>query len=216
MADFNAKKYLDQAGVQILWGKVKDRDDAIVGKSTDTKDDATVYGAKAYADSLDEAMDARMDAVETALGPTGSVATAIKSAIEALDVTDTAVANQFVTAVSETDGKITVSRAALTANDIPALDISKITGLGDRLGAAENDIDALELKVGNTAVATQISTAVSAEEARAELAYAAKSYEDIVDTLVDEDEGKSVREIANEELAAQLIPEDAQDSLDTL
>lgn len=39
-------------------------------------------------------------------------------AIAALDVTDTAVANQFVTAVSETDGKISVSRSAITASQI--------------------------------------------------------------------------------------------------
>ena len=37
-----------------------------------------------------------------------------------------------------------------------------------------------------------------------------------VGTLVGSDTGKSVRTIANEELAAQLIPESAQESLDTL
>lgn len=46
--------------------------------------------------------------------------------------------------------------------------------------------------------------------------YAAKAYEGKVDTLVGTDTGKSVRTIANEELAAQLIPQDAQASLDTL
>lgn len=47
-------------------------------------------------------------------------------------------------------------------------------------------------------------------------AYAAKSYENKVDTLIGSDASKSVRTIANEELAAQLIPQDAKDSLDTL
>lgn len=42
----------------------------------------------------------------------------ITSAVGNLAVTDTAVANQFVTAVSETDGKISVSRASLTATNI--------------------------------------------------------------------------------------------------
>ena len=37
-----------------------------------------------------------------------------------------------------------------------------------------------------------------------------------MDTLIGTDTGKSVRTIANEELAAQLIPEGAQESLDTL
>ena len=39
----------------------------------------------------------------------------VTNAIEALDVTDTAVADNFVTAVSEVDGKISVSRAAVTS-----------------------------------------------------------------------------------------------------
>ena len=45
---------------------------------------------------------------------------------------------------------------------------------------------------------------------------AAKAAKAEVDTLIGSDTGKSVRTIANEELAAQLIPEGAQDSLDTL
>ena len=44
----------------------------------------------------------------------------------------------------------------------------------------------------------------------------AKAEKADVDTLIGSDAGKSVRTIANEELAAQLIPEDAQESLDTL
>ena len=45
---------------------------------------------------------------------------------------------------------------------------------------------------------------------------AAKAAKADVDTLIGSDTGKSVRTIANEELAAQLIPESAQESLDTL
>ena len=43
-----------------------------------------------------------------------------------------------------------------------------------------------------------------------------KADQTTVDTLVGADTGKSVRAIANEELAAQLIPEGAQESLNTL
>lgn len=46
-----------------------------------------------------------------------------------------------------------------------------------------------------------------------DLAYAAKAD---VATLVGSDSGKSVRTIANEELAAQLIPANAQEALNTL
>ena len=45
---------------------------------------------------------------------------------------------------------------------------------------------------------------------------AAKAAKADVDTLIGSDTGKSVRTIANEELTAQLIPESAQESLDTL
>ena len=45
---------------------------------------------------------------------------------------------------------------------------------------------------------------------------AAKAAKADVDTLIGSDTGKSVRTIANEELAAQLVPEDAKESLDTL
>lgn len=38
----------------------------------------------------------------------------------------------------------------------------------------------------------------------------------LVETLIGDDENKSVRTIANEELAAQLIPENAKEALDTL
>lgn len=60
---------------------------------------------------------------------TGSVAKKIKDAIGALDVTDNAVTNNFVTAVSETDGKIKVSRAVPTIANIDGL----TTALGNKL-----------------------------------------------------------------------------------
>lgn len=50
-------------------------------------------------------------------------------------------------------------------------------------------------------------------KSKADLAYAAKA---AVDTLIGSDTGKSARTIANEELAAQLIPANAQDALNTL
>ena len=49
--------------------------------------------------------------------------------VETLDSPDTAVTGQFVTAVSQENGIITVSRAALAASDIPEIGIAKVTGL---------------------------------------------------------------------------------------
>ena len=102
---------------------------AVLGTDADVSTTTTVHGVKKLAEELNSAMDGRVDALETAIGEGGSVSTQITTAIEKLDVTDTAVANQFVTEVSETDGKIAVKRAALTAAAIPELAISKITGL---------------------------------------------------------------------------------------
>lgn len=75
--------------------------------------DASEKNAKDYADGLDGAMDTRVKAVEAAIGENGSVATQIKTAIEALDFTDTAVDGEYVSAVNEVDGKISVTRKAL-------------------------------------------------------------------------------------------------------
>lgn len=75
--------------------------------------DAAEQNAKDHADDLDEAMDTRVKAVEAAIGENGSVATQIKTAIEALDYTDTAVDGEYVSAVNEVDGKISVTRKAL-------------------------------------------------------------------------------------------------------
>lgn len=49
--------------------------------------------------------------------------------VETLNVSDKAWDGQFVTAVSQTNGIITVSRAALAASDIPKIEIAKVTGL---------------------------------------------------------------------------------------
>ena len=49
--------------------------------------------------------------------------------VETLNLQDEAKSGQFVTAVSQTNGKITVSRAALAASDIPEIEIAKVTGL---------------------------------------------------------------------------------------
>lgn len=77
------------------------------------KASAAESAAKGHADGLNSAMDTRVKAVEEALGDTGSVAGKIAAAIEALDVTDTAIDGQYVSAVNEVDGKVVVSRKAL-------------------------------------------------------------------------------------------------------
>lgn len=62
-----------------------------------------------------------------------AVTSEIATKIGTLDKADTAVEGQVVSAVSETDGIITVSRRALVADDIPTLATSKISGLDTAL-----------------------------------------------------------------------------------
>lgn len=62
-----------------------------------------------------------------------AVTSEISTKIGTLDKDDTAVTGQVVSAVSETNGIITVSRRALVAGDIPTLATSKISGLDTAL-----------------------------------------------------------------------------------
>lgn len=62
-----------------------------------------------------------------------AVTSEISAKIKTLDKDDEAVTGEVVSAVSETDGIITVSRRALVADDIPTLAISKISGLDTAL-----------------------------------------------------------------------------------
>ena len=66
---------------------------------------------------------------------------AISAAIKTLDVTDTAVEKQFVTAVSETDGKIAVTRSALVSADIPALEYDALGAAAQALADAKDYTD---------------------------------------------------------------------------
>ena len=99
----------------------------LIGTDTDESSASTFVGVKKYADSVSAT--AKTDAIASA-----------QAKIEALDVTDEAVAKKFVSAVSETDGKITVSRRELVADDVPNLGISKIDGLQNALDAKQDEL----------------------------------------------------------------------------
>ena len=116
--------------------------------------DAAEAAAKSHADGLNTAMDTRVKAVEEALGDTGSVAGKITAAIEALDVTDTAVEGQYVSAVNEVDGKVVVSRVALP-------DYSETYDAKGAAAAVQSNLD------------TEVGRAQAAEKAASDAAAAA-------------------------------------------
>lgn len=102
-------------------------------------------------------IDTKIADLETAVGTGGSVDTKITNAINALDVDASTDADGVVIqSISETDGKISVTRRALTANDIPELAIEKITGLKAELNG---------LKAKDTALDGAINTEVSERKA---------------------------------------------------
>lgn len=114
---------------------------AVVGEDTDGADKATVKGAKAYAKGLNDATNTRVEALETAIGEGGSVGSQIDAKIANLDVAEVAVGTgEIIEKISETDGKISVSKRALTASDIPTIEQSQVNGLGTALAAKQDTL----------------------------------------------------------------------------
>lgn len=95
--------------------------------ATDNENSATIVGAKKYADKV----------AKTA---SDNASTALTNKIAELKNTDEAVANQFVTAVKEANGVVTVERKALVSDNIPELGVSKITGLQGLLDGKQGNL----------------------------------------------------------------------------
>lgn len=179
----NAITALDLANTYEAKGAAAGVKTEIIGYDTDTDASATIKGAKKYADKLDAAMDARVDALETAIGQGGSVGAQIDAKIQALDVTDTAVAGKYVSSVSEVDGKVVVTReslpdytetydakgaAAQALTDAKTYADGLNTAMDTRMDAAETSITTLngEDTVAGS-VAAKIKTAIEKLDATA-------------------------------------------------
>lgn len=133
--------------------------ESIYAKKTEVADDFTAVRQEMATQKTDlqGEIDSDIAAAKTEL--TG----AINSAIQGLDKDDAAVAGQFVTAVSEADGVITVSRAALKASDIPNIEQSQVNGLVDALAGKQGKLEIDGTVSSTNKVATQetVSTAIA-------------------------------------------------------
>ena len=163
IGDGTVKEYVDESVANVVAGSIEglgalaskdevskdDLDGALtaelngkanVGTASDESSAGTVYGAKKYADEK------------------------VASAIGGLDVSDSAVATQFVSAVSETDGKIAVTRRALIADDIPEIAQSKVTGLTGALAGKQDTVvfnTAYNAETNKAATMTDVTNAVA-------------------------------------------------------
>lgn len=172
MADI--KKFLDQDGLSLLWGKIeselKTRDDNISSLST-------LVGKESVSSQIDNKINALDAAIETAVIPENQDGIHVK--------------------ITEVDGKLTAVEAEIEVSN--------------EINAAKS---ALEAKIGTVTDGKTLAGLI-ADNANAIKAHKT-AIDDKVTTLIGSDGNKSVRTIANEELAAQLIPAGAKDSLDTL
>lgn len=172
------------------------------GGASDDYTSATIAGAKKYADKLDAAMDSRVDALEAAVGAGGSVSTQIATEIQKLDATvETAAIPEgqdgIHVKVTEVDGKLTAVEAEIEVSN--------------EINAAKS---ALEAKMGTVAEGETLAGMIADNAAAIEAHKAA--VDDKVTTLIGSDADKSVRTIANEELAAQLLSGKADADFKTL
>ena len=206
MADL--KKFLDQQGVSTLWSKIAEK---IAAEAT-ARD-------KAIADAIASEATNRGLAIEDLRSYVGEipegyadqqsiVAYINKKAEETLNAANGGSSESAASVKAALDTEVLRAKAAEEANAAAA------KAADDKAVAAQNEVDALESLVGEVAEGKTVVQMIA--DAQAAATYDDTALAGRVTTLEGNDAGKSVRTIANEELAKQLIAEDAKESLDTL
>lgn len=100
----------------------------------------TSYSDKIASIDLSD-IDTRLTALETAIGEGGSVSTQITAAINKLDSDgQTAGTGEVISAVSQVDGVVSVSKKTLAEADIPTLSIAKTDGLQAALDSKQANL----------------------------------------------------------------------------
>ena len=115
----STKKFVDFSGLDYFWTKAKNYidgvDTAMSAKVTTIEGDVT--NLKTTVGDENSGLIKKVNSIQSDLdglsGGAGSISTQIANAIGALDVADAAVVGQYVSSVSEENGKISVTRTAL-------------------------------------------------------------------------------------------------------
>lgn len=159
---------------------------AELAKKQNTGDYATKAEAQAMADGKDDAIAAAKAAGDGAQ----ETANANAQAIEAINHTETGILAQSKKFASEEDAKVQANVDALTNKVGTVPEGSTVIGIIKNIQDAAYDDTNIQKEID------EVSGKVT--------------------TLIGEDANKSVRTIANEELAKQLVADGAKESLDTL
>ena len=164
----STKKFVDFSGLDYFWTKAKNYidgvDTAMSAKVTTIEGD--VAKLKTTVGDENSGLIKKVNSIQSDLdglsGGAGSISTQIANAIGALDVPDAAVVGQYVSSVSEADGKISVTRAALpdytevydakgaaasALVDAKAYTDSKVDGKFDAAGTAAGLNNAMDARV---------------------------------------------------------------------
>lgn len=235
----------DGLTIEVIDGKIalKGASGAAVGAQPQIKEDGsiewvvpsteTVEGLQTAVANLQNTVGDNTKGLVKQANDNTSAITAIKdgTTIESFKDVEDALTSNLNSAKSYTDnlanGAVADNTSAISGikngteiNDFAAAE-SAIAAAKKSGDDAQADVDALEAKVGTvtegkTVVEMIADAQLAATYDDTELSGRVTTVEGKVTTLIGSDADKSVRTIANEELAAQLIPESAKESLDTL
>ena len=172
---------------------------------------ATVSAAAQTADGKAVAAQNDVDALEALVGtlPDG---TSAKSVIDYVNLKTTGIATDA--ALGELQSQLSATKSEVSTIKGDYLKAADKTELDGKITAEANRAKGVESGLESRLAAVEADYLVEAD--KTELQGNIDTVNGVVNTLVGTDTSKSVRTIANEELAAQLIPENASEALNTL